>query len=342
MRKRISVFISSALHELEYEREIAQQALERLNVSPVLFELFPALSQSPTSAYLDEVRGCDIFILLLWKSFRPAVAQEYAEAIKNNKPVLVFVKSLIENEERDDNLKGFLQDMVGAITVGTSVVRRTVFKNYRRLSELGEAIRESVTNELVKFYREPVYTLSREEMYELGASIIQNTQKRLYILQQTPSLFLGARDYLADDENKRPYEKALLDSLLHWVKNNCQNPNKEFLLLFSVKAIRQELENENLLSNPEYVQALKDRVAFVAEIEAQSHHRFRFSTISLPFSGPMIVGDNRYGIWILGGDTAVSISQEDDKFCDILARILKLHSHEKIGISELLAKLDIT
>jgi Domain of unknown function (DUF4062) len=342
VRKSINVFISSAIHELEYEREIAQQTLERMNVSPILFELFPALSQSPTSAYLDEVRGCDIFIILLWKSFRPAVEQEYAEAINTNKPVLVFVKSLIENEERDDRLKAFLQNIIGADASSPSAVRRTVFKNYRRLSELAEAIRESVTNELVKFYREPFYTLSREEMYELGTSIIQNTQKRLYILQQTPSLFLGARDYLASEEDKRPYEKVYLDALINWLRSNCKSGDKEFLLLFSVEAIRKEIDKEGLLAHPEYIGGLKERIASVAEIEAQSHRRFRFSMISLPFSGPMIVGDNRYGIWILGGDEAVSISQEDNKFCDILARILRVHSHEQINITELLGKLGIT
>lgn len=341
MKKRISVFISSAMRELEYEREVAQQVLEQMNVSPLLFELLPAMNQSPSSAYLDEVRDCDIFVLLLWKSLRSAVAEEYAEAVKTNKPVLVFLKSLLENEERERDLKEFLHEMLGTSSSKQSFVRTTIFKSYRRLSELRDAIRESVTSELVKFYREPTYTLSREELYELGASIIKQAERRLYILQQTPALFLGARDYLSDDENKRPYEKLFVDSLSEWIRANHHDAGKEFLHLFSISALKKELLEERLLDQSNYLEEVRARIARFAEIEHQSHQRFRFRTISLPFSGPMIVGDNRYGIWILGGDTAVSISQQDEKFCDILVRILKIHSQEHVGVPEVLKRLGL-
>ena len=66
--RSIKVFISSAIAELENDREIAFETLRDMNVSPVLFELFPAISQSPLEGCLDEVRSSDIFVMLLWKS----------------------------------------------------------------------------------------------------------------------------------------------------------------------------------------------------------------------------------------------------------------------------------
>ena len=42
----IHVFVSSAMRELEYEREAAEEALSQLRFEPGLFELLPALSAS--------------------------------------------------------------------------------------------------------------------------------------------------------------------------------------------------------------------------------------------------------------------------------------------------------
>ncbi len=90
----INVFVSSDMTELEYDREIAQEALKDINVNSILFEVLPAMSESPRGIYCEEVGSCDIFLLLLWKSFRSAVQEEYGEAVRRNKPILILVKSL--------------------------------------------------------------------------------------------------------------------------------------------------------------------------------------------------------------------------------------------------------
>ncbi|MGQ9494235.1 MAG: DUF4062 domain-containing protein [Anaerolineae bacterium] len=56
----IKVFISSAIEDLEYEREMATRVVESLNLQPVVFESFPVMSNELEDAYLDEVRSCDI------------------------------------------------------------------------------------------------------------------------------------------------------------------------------------------------------------------------------------------------------------------------------------------
>lgn len=336
--KRINVFISSAMAELEYDREITQETLASMNVSPILFELFPALSQSPTDSYLDEVRDCDIFILLLWKSLRPAIMEEYLHALKCNKPILILVKSLIENEEHEPELKDFLLSLS---TGSPHCIRRTTYKHYRSVRELRDAVTGSISAEIAKFYREPIHTLSREEMYELGTSIIRSAQKRLYLFQKTPSIILGARDYLAPDGAKYAYEKELVDALTHWITHNHSFPDKEFLYLFSAEATQVEIAEHELSKNLEYVEQTRQRLAILKDLEKKSGYRFRIQAVDVPISGPLIVGDNRFALWLLGSDNAVSISQENGKVCDILVRMLKTHVQTSLDMEKTFNALGI-
>ena len=332
--RSIRVFISSAMAELEYDREIASDALREMNVSPVLFEVFPAMSQSPLESCLDEVRESDIFVMLLWKSLRPAVQEEYVEATKRGKPILILVKSLKHNEERGAELKNFL----AGLSTGspTDAVRRVTWKDYRQVGELKAAIRESITTEIAKFYREPIHTLSRKEMYELGTSIVRYAQRRLYVFQRTPSLILGARDYLADEATKFSYEKEFADAMHCWIMDNYRCPDKEFLYLFSAEATKQEMHVSGLAQDSEHVSAVKKRIELAKSIEEESAFRFRVGVIDVPMSGPLIVGDNRYAMWLLGKEDAVSISQENGKISDILVRMLGVHGHKRTSIEDIL------
>ena len=81
----IRVFVSSAMRELEYEREAAEDALKKLRFDPWLFEFLPAMNASPSTPYLDAVRDCDVFVLILGQSLRPAVRREYEEAVRTLK-----------------------------------------------------------------------------------------------------------------------------------------------------------------------------------------------------------------------------------------------------------------
>lgn len=114
VRKQIKVFISSATRELEPEREIAAETLTSMQVDPFLFELLPAMNDSPEAAFCDAVEESDIFIILLWKSLTKAVEQEYYLAAKKSKPILVLVKTLTENEQREDELQCLLDDLASS------------------------------------------------------------------------------------------------------------------------------------------------------------------------------------------------------------------------------------
>jgi len=334
MMRRIKVFISSSMFELEYEREIATEALKDLNIQPVLFEVFPALSESPREAYLESVKECDIFILILWKSFSPAVLEEYREAVKKSKPILILLKSLDRNEHRDKSLDDFIGDLMSG-EKGAYFIR-TVFKKFRSIAELKNALKEGVINEISKFYEDPVHTLSKEEMYELGTSIVRTTQNRLYLYQRTPSLFLGARNYLSSSKGQYAYEVEFAESLEKWINDNHHYNDKEMMYLFSGSATRTELVENALVGNKQFIGNVIERLRRYKSIEEETGFRFRFSVLDTPISGPMLVGDNRYAIWILGKEDAVSLSQENEKISSILIRMLKTHCQILRSVEETL------
>lgn len=337
--KQISVFISSDMRELEYDRQIAEQALKDMNLNPILFEVFPAMSYSPNVSCREEVRDCDIFLMLLWKSFTSNVEEEYIEAVKHNKPILILVKSLLKDEKHEQKLEKLLKELSSDSQKHPHQSPRLIYKTYRKVQELRTEVLESVAVEIAKFYKEPVYTMARDEMYELGTSIIQYAQRRLYLFQRTPSLILGARDYLVDDSMKYVYEKKFADVLTEWINVNYKLSDKEFLYLFSPKATEQEIRDKQLGKNANYLSDVKKRVRWLKKIESKSCHRFRIDMLDVPVSGPLIVGDNRYAIWILGKDQAVSISQENKGMCDILVRILNSYGQEYMSAEEILSAL---
>lgn len=333
MKKGITVFVSSAMRELENEREVIQDVFGEMNVNASLFELLPAMSQAPFEAYIDEVRECDIFILLLWKSLRPAVYDEYEEAIRTNKPILIIIKSLIDNEERSTEAREFIKGLSDGFDGESSSAKKAIFKNYRTLAEFRSVVRDSIKTELAKYYGEPRYTQSREEMYELGIELITKTQKRLYICQQTPSLILGARDYHAEMENKILYEQQFLECLVLWINNNKENRNTELCYFFSQSNLHKELEDYKLLSDHKLKDEIKEKIDWLCSLEKSTGRRFRFSMTQQPFSGPLMISDNHYGIWILGSEEAISISKEDEKFCNMVSRVLRMRSQAPLETS---------
>ncbi|MDO8684830.1 MAG: hypothetical protein Q7N50_15310 [Armatimonadota bacterium] len=246
---------------------------------------------------------------------------------------------MIENEERTPELKEFLSELSDGS--GEHVIRPSTYQHYRRVGDLKDAIQKSVSTEIAKFYREPVYTLSREEMYTLGTSIIRSAHKRLYLYQRTPSIILGARDYLAEDHTKYAYEKEFNEVLKGWIDTNHKADEKEFLYLFSGEATRQEIDQESLADHPDYIERLKQRISEMKNLETKSGYRFRIGLVDVPISGPLIVGDNRFGLWLLGGDDAVSISQENEKICSILVRMLRAHSQKSLDTKEIFKALGI-
>ena len=101
----MKVFISSVIHGYEEYREAAAEGVEVLGYEVSRSEDFSARPDTPQQACLSEVRASDVVILLLGerygtkqKSGLSATQEEYNEAKRSNKPVLVFIESNIKTE----------------------------------------------------------------------------------------------------------------------------------------------------------------------------------------------------------------------------------------------------
>lgn len=101
----MKVFISSVIHGYEEYREAAAEGVEVLGYEVSRSEDFSARPDTPQQACLSEVRASDVVILLLGERYGTkqdsglsATQEEYNEAKRSNKPVLVFIESDIKPE----------------------------------------------------------------------------------------------------------------------------------------------------------------------------------------------------------------------------------------------------
>jgi predicted ATPase len=95
--QRLRVFVSSTMNELAEERVAVKAAIERLRLTPVLFEL-GARPYPPRDLYLAYVRQSHVFIGIYWEQYGwvapdqqlSGLEDEYAAAA--DKPKLVYLK----------------------------------------------------------------------------------------------------------------------------------------------------------------------------------------------------------------------------------------------------------
>ena len=331
---KLRVFISSsqAKRELEYDREIAKIAILELQLEPVMFEGLPAMSKAREDAYIDEVKKCDILVLFLWKTLRPAVKREFDEAFSNNRPILIFVKTLHPGEERDADLLEFLQGIEDSDGPDRreSAPYIPFYVHYRTLEELKKRIKEGIIAQISRMLaREPITTHTRQEMYELGTRIARSAKRRFFLFERTPCLFFGPRDV--------HFEKEYYDALQEWIELVNQDLTTEFLYLFDLQATKEELTR-----HPENRSRVKDAIAALKKTERNTSARFQLTMPSSPnFSGPLGLGDNWLAFWVVGQEDAVCISMVNEKFSDALSRIFHQMVSKRVTEEELLKLLEL-
>jgi predicted ATPase len=94
---RLRVFISSTMRELGPERAAAKRAVDRLRLTPVLFEL-GARPHPPRELYLAYLKQSDVFVGLYWQSYGWVAPGEDVSGIEDEfrasagLPRLVYVK----------------------------------------------------------------------------------------------------------------------------------------------------------------------------------------------------------------------------------------------------------
>jgi hypothetical protein len=144
------VFISSimnpSIEDLAAERQVARTAVERFAPMTVAwaFEAAPASSKPLLDFYLDAVKTCDAFLLIVGQHVTPPVREEAQVALDYRKPMLVFCKEAVVRAPKTQELLRMLD------------VKYDPFTNP---VELQEKVRVSLGHHLLGLIRgEPVLT----------------------------------------------------------------------------------------------------------------------------------------------------------------------------------------
>lgn len=138
--KPLKIFISSLLTDMEDERQVVINALEKFPmVKPIYAEVFDSHSRAPSEIYANKLKDSDIIILLLGKRLSPHSENEYYIAMKYKKPILVFVEK--GEWESSKEIRKFLSHIpLSWITFSTN-------------EELEERVIHSISNMLISIYR---------------------------------------------------------------------------------------------------------------------------------------------------------------------------------------------
>jgi CheY-like chemotaxis protein len=149
--QKIKVFISSTMAELSAERATIKQAILDLGSEyhPELAEDWAARPEPPSQLWQRGVRECDVFILVIGVKYGMPLSDidisptedEYNQALKAEKPILVFEKRAAK-AKRDPRLEAFaarLYDLrTGHVVCGFSTLtqlRNEVQKSLKKLNK---------------------------------------------------------------------------------------------------------------------------------------------------------------------------------------------------------------
>ena len=99
------VFISSVVQGFEDYRRAAREAVLLLRQEPVMAEDFEARSMSPQLACLEGVRSSDIYMGLFGRKYSAPTKEEFSEAQRLEKEILVLIKEGSRDPEQEEFLR---------------------------------------------------------------------------------------------------------------------------------------------------------------------------------------------------------------------------------------------
>jgi predicted ATPase len=113
--QRLRVFVSSTLQELAAERAACKEAIQRLRLTPVLFEL-GARAHPPRDLYRAYLAQSDVFIGLYWQRYGWIAPNETISGLEDEyrlaqqMPKLIYIKRADTREDRLKELIHHIQD----------------------------------------------------------------------------------------------------------------------------------------------------------------------------------------------------------------------------------------
>jgi predicted ATPase len=136
--QRLRVFVSSTLQELADERLSAKEAIQRIRLTPVMFEM-GARPHPPRDLYRAYLAQSDIFIGIYWQRYGWIAPNETVSGLEDeyrlarHMPMLIYIK-------RADTRDAQLKDLIGRIQDEDKV-------SYRPFSD-AEELRDLIENDL--------------------------------------------------------------------------------------------------------------------------------------------------------------------------------------------------
>src|SRR3954468_13197879 len=104
--QRLRIFVSSTLRELADERRAAREAIERLHLAPVMFEL-GARPHPPRSLYRSYLAQSDVFVGIYADSYGWVAPDEEVSGLEDEynlapaaMPKLIYIKAAVHRDER--------------------------------------------------------------------------------------------------------------------------------------------------------------------------------------------------------------------------------------------------
>jgi predicted ATPase len=137
--QRVRVFVSSTMLELAEERAAVRRAVERLHLSPVLFEL-GARAHPPRSLYLSYLEQSHVFLGIYWQRYGWVAPDMDVSGLEDewlsagDRPKLLYVKE--PSPTREPRLAGMLERIVDDAALA--------FKPFRTAEELERLVTDDL------------------------------------------------------------------------------------------------------------------------------------------------------------------------------------------------------
>jgi predicted ATPase len=143
--QRLRVFVSSTLRELAEERRAAREAIERLHLAPVMFEL-GARPHPPRSLYRSYLAQSDVFVGIYAESYGWVAPDEEVSGLEDeynlapaSMPKLIYIKAA---EDRDERLSTLIDRIRNDDTAA--------YLPFRDAAELGDRVRDDLATLLAE------------------------------------------------------------------------------------------------------------------------------------------------------------------------------------------------
>jgi predicted ATPase len=148
--QRVRVFVSSTLQELAEERKAVREAVTRLRLTPVMFEL-GARPHPPRELYRAYLDQSDVFVGIYWRRYGWVAPGEAVSGLEDeyllsgDRPKLIYVK---EAEDREPRLAELLKRIQGD--------DRAAYKPFEQASELVDLLSDDLAVLLTERFTAPV------------------------------------------------------------------------------------------------------------------------------------------------------------------------------------------